>query len=167
MKKFLLFSIIIFLTPFCFSKNISVQIIQNNPGQDKIWVTTELFEQYVIDCFFDNGQIISNSPIWISSSDSKNRGALRAALRENAIGGMDYLVRIEIFFKTGKNFAPDFPLLENIDKVSWKVYSVSTGLEEANGSGIPEKITDDNNNEVGISSFAHFITKKINSKIEG
>lgn len=149
-----------------FAKAISVQVIQNLPGQDKVWDATRLFEQSIIDYYFDMGNIVSNSPIWINSTEDKNRSALGAALIENSDGGMDYLIRFELFFKITNSSNPNAPLLENIDKVEWKIYSVESGKEISSGSGKPDKVTTSNNNESGITRFANFIAKKVEGQLK-
>ena len=109
MKKYFFAFIFAFASAAAFSRanSVSIQIIQNNPGQEKVWVTSQLFEQSVINFYFDAGRIVSNSPIYISSNDSdENRKALRAALIENNDGGMDYLVRIELFYKSSNSSVP-------------------------------------------------------------
>ena len=154
---------------FCASgavaKSLSIQIIQNNPGQEKIWATSYLFEQNITDYFFDAGDIVSSSPIWISDSDDKNRGALKASLRENLEGGMDFLVRVELFYDTNDSSNPEGLLLENIKKVQWKAYSVHSGKELFNGSAVPEKPTSKTNNEMGLSQFAGLVAYEINTQM--
>lgn len=160
--------LLLLLTAICHAKTISVQVVQNNPGQERIWETTTLVEQSIIDYFFDDGNIVSNSPIWISSSDDKkNHGALNAALIENSEGGMEFLVRVEVFFNTSKSSNPDAPLLENIEKVEWKIYSVDSGKEVSSGNEKPQKITLSNNNELGIKTFAYLVSGKINKALDG
>lgn len=148
-----------------FAKSLSIQIIQNNPGQEKIWATSYLFEQRITDYFFDSGDIVSSSPIWISSSDEKNRGALKASLLENLIGGMEVLVRIELFYNTNETSNPEAFLLENIKKVQWKAYAVSTGIQLFEGSTAPAKITASNNDEMGLSQFAGLVAYQINNQM--
>ena len=168
MKKRWVSSVLLFLifAGAAFAKSISVQVIQNLPGQEKVWDATRVFEQGVIDYYFFEGNIVSNSPIWINSTESKNRGALGAALIENYDGGMEYLVRFEIFFKIANSKNPNAPLLENIEKVEWKIYSTETGKELSSGRGVPEKNLLDNNNEAAISQFAALVAKKAGSQLK-
>ena len=150
-----------------FSRSLSIQIIQNNPGQEKIWATSYLFEQNITDYFFDAGDIVSSSPVWIyDSDDSKNKGALRASLDENREGGMDTLVRVELFFNTNDSSNPEGLLLENIKKVQWKAYSVMTGKELFEGKAVPEKLSAKNNNEMGLSQFAGLVAYQINTQMK-
>lgn len=163
------FSVLIFFgAGFCaFPKSLSIQIIQNNPGQDKIWDTSYFLEQCITDYFFDNGQIVSSSPVWISSTDEKNSSALKAALAENLEGGMDYLVRIEIFYSAaGESPNPQALLLANVKKVEWKSYLVKTGIAVSSGSAVPESLSAENNNELGLSDFAGLVAYKINNGLK-
>ncbi len=158
-----LFSLL-FLPVLCFGRSLSIQIIQNNPGQSKVFEASYFLEQCITDYFFDNGQIVSSSPIWISDTDAKNQGALKAALKENLEGGMDYLVRVEIFYApTEENSNPYALLLENIKKVEYKAYLVKTGIEVFGGTAMPESLSDSKNSEAGLSDFAGYIAYKINS----
>lgn len=146
-----------------FSGSLSIQIIQNNPGQEKIWDISYLLEQRITDYFFEKGQIVSSSPIWISDTEAKNNGAFKAALAENLEGGMEYLVRIEVFYAPASETSnPQALLLDNVKKIQWKTYLVKTGLEVASGSAAPGNLTMANNNESGLSDFADFVADKIN-----
>ena len=148
------------------AKSLSIQIIQNNPGQEKIWATSYLFEQSITDYFFDTGNIVSSSPVWISDTDEKNRSALTASLKENREGGMDVLVRVELIYNTSDTSNPEAFLLENIKNVQWKAYAVSTGVEIFEGSAHPEKATSKNNNELGLAQFAGLVAYQINTQMK-
>ncbi len=168
-KRFVLafFSFLVLLPMFCFGRSLSIQIIQNNPGQDKIWDTSYFFEQCITDYFFENGQIVSSSPIWISSSEAKNESAKKAALAENLEGGMDYLVRIEVFYVPANETSnPQALLLENIKKVQWRSYLVKTGIEVASGSAKPGALASKDSNETDLAGFAGLVAYEINSGLE-
>ena len=165
--KFLISGLFAF---FCvsgaFAKSLSIQIIQNNPGQEKIWATSYLFEQNITDYFFDAGDIVSSSPIWISASEDKNKSALRASLDENRQGGMEVLVRVELFYDVKNSSNPDGLLLNNIKNVEWKAYALDTGREIFKGKAEPERVDSKNNNELGLSQFAGYIAYKINTQMK-
>lgn len=170
MKRWVKLILCVVFAFFCasgaFSKSLSIQIIQNNPGQDKIWATSYLFEQNITDYFFDSGDIVSSSPIWISDSDEKNKGALKASLAENLEGGMEVLVRVELFYDTRDSSNPDGLLLQNIKNVKWTAYQVSNGQAIFEGSAAPEKVEARNNNEEGVSQFAGLIAYKIKTQMK-
>lgn len=157
--------LVVLFTSKVFAKSLSIQIIQNNPGQERIWATSYLFEQNITDYFFDAGDIVTSSPIWISASDEKNRGALSASLAENYDGGMEYLVRVELFYNTSESSNPEAFLLENIKKVQWKAYALSTGAQIFEGSAVPEKPSAKTNNEMGLSQFAGYVAYEINTQM--
>lgn len=166
---FAFFSVLFLFLPVfgAFSGSLSIQIIQNNPGQDKIWDASYFLEQCITDYFFENGQIVSSSPIWISDTEAKNNSAFKAALAENLEGGMEYLVRVEVFFAPASEISnPQGLLLENVRKIQWKTYLVKTGVEVAGGSALPEALTRANNNESGLAHFANLVASKINSGLK-
>lgn len=164
-KLILSFGLAVFCVSGAFSRSLSIQIIQNNPGQEKVWATSYLFEQSVTDYFFDVGDIVSSSPVWISSSEDKNKGALRASLQENREGGMEVLVRIELFYNTNDSSNPEGLLLDNIKSVEWKAYSVTTGKQLFEGKANPERNGSKNNNELGLVQFAGYVAYEINTQM--
>lgn len=164
-EKSILFVLFALLSSGAFARSLSIQIIQNNPGQEKVWATSYLFEQNITDYFFDAGDIVSSSPVWISDSDEKNKSALKASLRENLEGGMDTLIRVELFYNTSDSSNPEGLLLENIKKVQWKAYAVSTGAQLFEGSAAPDKPNAKTNNEMGLSQFAGLVAYQINTQM--
>lgn len=161
MKKIILVGGLLCLMTAVFAKNISVQIIQNNPATDgNVCASSSLIEQTIIGYFFDSGHIVSSSPVYIGTE--KDNGALKSALKENAEGGMDYLVRVEVDY-TNDSTNPDAILLANISQVSWKNYAVSTGKEVSAGSERIGSVNRQNNNENGVTSFANLVAAKINA----
>lgn len=164
-EKSILFVLFALFSSGAFARSLSIQIIQNNPGQEKVWATSYLFEQNLTDYFFDAGDIVSSSPVWISDTDEKNRGALKASLQENYDGGMEVLVRVELFYNTSDSSNPEGLLLENIKKVQWKAYSVASGDQIFEGSAVPEKPDAKTNNEMGLSQFAGFVAYEINTQM--
>lgn len=165
-KTFLVTTFAFLSVSGAFAKSLSIQIIQNNPGQDKVWATSYLFEQNITDYFFDAGDIVSSSPIWISDTDEKNRGALKSSLAENRDGGMEVLIRVELFYNTSDSSNPEAFMLDNIKNVKWKAYAVSTGQTLFEGSAAPEKASAKTNNESGLSQFAGLVAYKINTQMK-
>lgn len=146
-----------------FCTSLAIEIVQDNPGQEEICQTSMYFEQSVIDFFFESGHIISNSPIYISVDEKKDSAQLAKALSEAADGYLSYFTSINIEYDTEKSSNPEAPLLENIKKVTWKTYSAQTGKQIAGGSAVPEKITTENDNEIGITNFASLVAAKISA----
>lgn len=164
-KSFFSVSAALLCVSGAFARSLSIQIIQNNPGQERIWATSYLFEQNLTDYFFDAGDIVSSSPVWISDTEEKNSSALKASLRENRDGGMETLIRVELFYNTGDSSNPEGLLLGNIRKVQWKAYSVSTGAQLFEGKAEPERPTAKTDNEMGLSQFAGLVAYQINTQM--
>ena len=164
MKKSFLSVILMGMTAALFAKNISIQIIQNNPAaEENVCESSYLIEQSLIDYFFSSGHIVSSTPIFIGTAGDAS--SLKTALKTNAEGGMDYLVRVEVDYKAGAS-NPDFVALENIEQVSWKNYSVLTGTEISAGKERIGTVNRQDNNENGVASFANFVAAKINAGLK-
>ncbi len=157
----LLIALTTYCAASCFAKSLSIQVIQNNTGEDKVLTESSVFEQYVIDYFFEKGNIVSNSPIYINSSADKNSKALKTALTDTKNGGLDYLVRIELTYTNETDKASQNPVLKNIESVKWINYSVLTGREISKGEAKPVLIND----ESGVSVFAKQIAFDIDKNL--
>ncbi len=168
MKKNIAFLLLALAGMGVFAKNISIQIVQNNPAaQDSVCASSSLIEQTILDYFFGTGHIVTNSPVYVKIGAAADDG-LKTALSESAEGGMDYLVRIEVDYKPAvRSNNPDAILLENIDRVSWKNYAVKTGLQLSDGTERIGTVNRQNNNENGVSSFANLVALKINASLNG
>ncbi|MBQ7159228.1 MAG: hypothetical protein IJS09_07395 [Treponema sp.] len=161
MKRIILVCGLLLSMAALFAKNISVQIIQNNPATNgNVCASSSLIEQTIIGYFFDSGYIVSSSPVYIGTD--KDSGSLKTALKENAEGGMDYLVRVEVDY-TADSTNPEAILLANIKQVTWKNYAVSTGKELSAGSEKIGTVNRQDNNENGVTSFANLVAAKINA----
>jgi hypothetical protein len=146
-----------------FCTSLSIQIVQVQPGQDKICQTSQLFEQSVIDFFFESGHIVSNSPIYISTTGEKDEADLHQAIYDASAGYLSYFVSIAIQYAPAESVNPDMPRLADIKSVSWKTYSVASGQELAEGTMVPGAVTADTDNENGIISFAGLAAAKISA----
>ncbi len=168
MKKIICLLASFFAIHGVFAGSIAIQIIQNNPAQpEKVCAASYLFEQSIIDFFFENGHIVTNSPVYISSSDKKDADELHRSLQENSDGGMDILCRVQVDFNEAEDLTnPEALLLSNIKKVSWTNYSVASGKEISSGSGKPPKVDQNNNNESGISEFASLVASQLNAGLK-
>lgn len=149
-----------------FAKNINFQIVQNNPGTEEVFVTSYLFEQAMVDFFFESGHIVSNSPAIIYSDETGDKDELKKALVETTIGSMDILVRVFVNYDQVNAKNPKVFLLELVKSVSWKSYSGSTGKLISEGSLLPGPIDSTNNNESGIYNFASLAASKVSAGLK-
>lgn len=145
---------------FASGKMLSVQVVQNNPGQSRIWATSEQFEQSLLDYYFATGRIVSNSPIFVFTGDERERSkSLRAALIENRDGGVDYLVRVELFFRSTNSSNAERPRLSDVERVAWKVYDVLSGAELFDGSVSGDSVSG-RDDETGVEKLAFSVAER-------
>lgn len=149
-----------------FAKNINFQVVQNNPGQEDVFATSYLFEQALVDFFFESGHIVSNSPVCIKGEEGEEASELKKVLVETLLGSMDYLVRVQVDYNAEKSKNANVMLLECVRGVSWKTYAASSGKLISSGKLVPEKIDNTNNNENGIYNFASLAASKISAGLK-
>jgi len=164
--------IYVFLTFFLFTlccanaKNLNFQIVQNNPGQEDVFAMSYLFEQALVDFFFESGHIVSNSPVFIKKDDSADKAELKRALVETIIGSMDILVRLEVVFIQEKANSSEVFVLDSIKTVKWNNYNAKTGKLISTGSENPGPVDATNNNETGVYNFASYVASQISSTLK-
>ncbi len=163
MKKITSLLIVLLVSVFSiFAKSVSIQVIQNCIENDEVFDSSYLIEQSIIDFLFDSGHVVSNSPIFIKSTDSKvNSIELNKVLTETQDGSMDYLIRIEVEYDLENSKNPKAFLLSNIKELSWINYSAKTGKQISAGKLPVKTVNPSNNNEQGITSFASVVASKI------
>ena len=163
-KKLLALIISLFIAQMCFAKSLSIQIVQNNNAVtgDTVCAVSQWVEQAVVDFFFESGHIVTTSPVAIYSDSEENKKNLMTALKETFLGGMDFLVRIELDYNSEKD-NPNLLLLDYIRTARWTSYESRTGKVISSGESRPEKITLENNNEQGITTFASIMAGNIST----
>lgn len=166
MKKIFIFALALIFLPCAFSKNINFQIVQNTPGQEQVFVVSQVFEQALADFFFESGHIVSNSPVFIKSDEEGDLVELKRTLIETTLGSMDFLVRLQINYSSDSAQNPKVYLLEFVKDVTWKNYDASTGKLISSGSANPGNIDKNENNETGVYNFASLVASKISSGLK-
>ena len=69
LKKLMLFLLCISLSTVAFAKQITIQIIQHDITTDTVEESSLVVEDQLLDGFFDNGFIVSNTPASVSNSE--------------------------------------------------------------------------------------------------
>lgn len=164
-KKIFVFSAVFFALCSAFSASISLQVFQKNPGQEKIWETSQIFEQSALDFFFESGYIVSNSPCFISTDERSDKLEINHSISDARAGQLEYYSEIALFFADKINSSSEDALLEHIKKVQWKIFDCKTGNVVFEGENVPEKITKKNNDEYGVILFAQEVALNIKSKL--
>lgn len=140
---------------------VSFQIIQHDPGQEKVRASSYVIESRLFDFFFEKGIVITNSPTAVSSSGEKDEELYYEALSEASSGFCNYFISITIDYKTQNSTNPDALILSNIEKINWKVFDLKTGKSVASGSRIAKEVKSNKDNEKGISEFTVQVAQDI------
>ena len=120
----------------CFASALSIQVVQHSKGESKIFETTRAIENSLLDFFFENGCIVSNSPIAVSQFDANEDENIFYKGSDDAYyGSIRYFVTVYVDLDIDDSKNPDAVALSNISKISWKTVDVRTNEEIDHGSG--------------------------------
>lgn len=142
MKRFISMSVFLLLATLCFSASLTVLVNQRDSGGTIIFENTRIFEDGLINYFFETGNIVSNEPVCL---DLEYKGAFQAALDASKIGYIDYIAVFTISIDS---------LTQEISHVDWGVYDVTSGAEIDQGMITAPSIADKIDIEKGILKFA-------------
>lgn len=158
-KKLLVFILVLSTFYSLFAVNTSLLVIQKN-GLETVSAATKTIENEILDTLFEEGHIVSNSPIIKSSEyDEKSPEAFFDALE----GCMDYFVEVTINYDLKDSKFPDGLLVSNISYIHYSIKNVWTGNLLISSEDIkPANIKNDAN---GLKKFAVLIGNNINSDI--
>lgn len=166
MKKIVFVFVLLFSVPICFSESLAIQIVQSSGTDSRIFATSYLFEQSIIDYFFSSGHIVSNSAVFVKSDDEEtNKKEFNRVMKETVEGGMEWLVRVEVEYGVKNSRNPESFLLDNITKVTWTSYSSKSGKKVSSGTEKPSSSAAKDNSEHGITGFSNKIASKISAEI--
>lgn len=131
MKKIISLLILLLTASSCFARQISIQIVQHDDGIEEVSEQSLIVEDNLLNGFFDEGYIVTNSPAEISSSDNQDEEYLKKGLGEAFNGFADYFIQIKLYFvREGSAYTNN----ANLDKVDWIVASAKTGVTVQNSS---------------------------------
>ncbi len=152
-RFFILFGFVFLGIQAVFCSTISFEIVQKSGNLKELCEASLVFEDELMNCFFDAGYIASNSPAVVSSSDANDELFFEKALAQAGEGFSDYFIQVKLLFKNLKEEEKNVPSLNQIEKVSWKIVSVKNGKTINNGE---RKVLGKKNfdSELGIRDFS-------------
>lgn len=118
-------------TSFCFAKQISIQILQHDESIEEVSESSLVIEDNLLNGFFDEGYIVTNSPAEVSASVSEDEVFLKKGLGEAFNGFSDYFVQIKLYYESSDGTFTSKP---NIEKVDLLVASAQTGVTIKQGT---------------------------------
>jgi hypothetical protein len=153
LQKFI-FICLLLLIPNCgYAKSINILINQIDGIQDSVRGSVQLFENSVMDFFFDAGFIVSSEKICLETDIKKT---VQIALDSSVNGFIDYLIVAKINVN---------PKSDELISAGWEVINVATG--KTIGSGLMEAPKPYREKEVSIQRFGVDVGSEIYSCIKG
>lgn len=135
LKKLILFLFCISLSSVAFAKQITIQIIQHDNTTDTVAEASLVVEDQLLDGFFDNGFIVSNTPASVSNSEVQDLTFFNSGIGDAYEGGADYFVQIKLYYdnssivsaqvEKGKKSVGKREI--SLERVDWTVASATTG----------------------------------------
>ncbi len=152
-----------------FAAAISIQVVQHSKGQAKIFETTRVIEDSLLGYFFENGYVVSNSPIAVAQVGTDDDEQIFYKGSDDAFyGSIRYFVTIYVdFIDLAASKNPDAVALSNISKISWKTVDVKTNTEIDKGSGkVKSTVAKNDDGELRVSHFAEEVAARIIREIK-
>lgn len=114
-----------------YARQISIQVIQHDSGIEEVTEQSFIVEDNILNGFFDEGYIVTNSQAEISESEAQDETLFKKGLGEAFEGYSDYFVQIKLFYeREGSTDASK----ANLQKVDYLVASTKTGVTVKNNS---------------------------------
>jgi hypothetical protein len=153
LQKFILICLLLLIPNCVYAKSINILINQIDGIQDSVRDSVQLFENSVMDFFFDAGFIVSSEKISLETDIKKT---VQIALDSSVNGFIDYLIVAKINVN---------PKSDELISAGWEVINVATG--KTIGSGLMEAPKPYREKEVSIQRFGVDVGSEIYSCIKG
>lgn len=153
LQKFIFICFLLLIPNCVYGKSINILINQIDGIQDSVRDSVQLFENSVMDFFFDAGFIVSSEKISLETDIKKT---VQIALDSSVNGFIDYLIVAKINVN---------PKSDELISAGWEVINVATG--KTIGSGLMEAPKPYREKEVSIQRFGVDVGSEIYSCIKG
>ena len=145
-KRFFTFLISAFLIcSSCFARQISVQVVQHDLSLDYVSEQSLIVEDELLNGFFDQGYIVTNSEASISDSEERDNDLFHFGYGEAYDGASDYFVQVKLFYDAANKKSKMDVTPCKLDHIDLVVINVSSGktIKESTIKGIEKSNTDD------------------------
>ena len=167
-KKLLLLTCAFFASASVFARSLAFQIVQHNDSMASVCNSAYVIEDELLNYFFENGYIVSNSQASISSCSDDDKKLWCDGYYEASDGSFDDFVQIHLYFGQNPNINETKVSLGMIDSVSWTITSIKTGkCLETNTKSVTKPMGSDTEENVRnfASDFAAHIKKVITNRV--
>lgn len=126
MKKISLIFVLMLLSAVCFAQQVSFQIVQHDLSADFVTEQTYTIEDQLIEMFFENGYIVTNSPTVAVDSDFEDEKLWKSGLKDAVDGYSDYFVQIKLYYTMENTTTKGGAKLKKAD---WALVYAKTGKQ--------------------------------------
>ena len=102
-KRSILIAITLFAASFCFAKQITLQIVQHDELSDKVFESSMVVEDELLNGFFDNGFIVTNSPASVSASSLQDVNLFNTGIGDAYEGSSEYFLQIKLYYNAAQS----------------------------------------------------------------
>lgn len=162
--KKIIFSVLLIAGSFVSAKSFSLQVIQKQGSETVVYEASYLIEQTIMDFFYDHMYIVSNSPVIIQKKGEDISAEIQKSFDAAQEGFLDYMIQADVFYNLSDSNNPEEALLQNIDKIEWKVISLKDKSVLASGKAVPGKRY--RNDDDGLIYFSNELANHIKEQIE-
>lgn len=159
-----MFLMLILIGSMASAKSFSLQVVQKYGSETVVYEASYVIEQTIMDYFYENLYIVSNSPVIIQKKGQDISSELQKAFDAAQEGYLDYVIQADVYYNISDSNNPEEALLNNIDKIEWKVFSIDSKHILASGKAVPGKKY--RNDEDGLYYFSNELAEHIKEQIE-
>lgn len=150
---------ILALTGFVYASSYSLQVIQHDEITDNVNPLSYVFEDGIMDYFFNSGNIISNTPIAAVKNASEDEHVIDKAIMDALNGYCNVMIAVILEYSSNERVS-DAASFSDLEKVDWFIMDLSTEKKIADGS-IKNSFTNINDNKKSISKFTNALSRDI------
>lgn len=125
-----------------FGNSITILVNQKTSNAEGIFESSRLFEDGVINYFFDSGFIVSNEPVCLEKDFLR---AEQIALDEAQRGFLEFLLVFHLYLNAENG---------NLTEAEWDLIRVETGKKIASGKSLAPEVKTKTETEKIIKQFA-------------
>ena len=163
-KRMALALIFVSVCVFSYSESVAFQVIQHDKSTDDVRLSSLMIEETILDYFFNQGFIVTNSPAISFNDSAKDDYYEKKAVAEARNGGIRYFILITADFDVSSSARSEANVVDNINFISWKLTDIRSDEKVAGGkidaSGIKAK-----NMQTGVYKLSQKVASEIYSEI--
>jgi hypothetical protein len=169
MGKKLFFAVLsglLFLPVGGFSKELLFQIVQYDKAASVVSETALVFEDEMLDYFFNAGFVVTNIPAVRAESAEDDTDGSKKLFEEAASDGSYAAVQIKVYLNSTDSTNPGSVKTADIVRAEWVVTNVMSGKSETGTVGRPVQPGDNKSDEDSVRKYAVSVADQIRKVLE-